>query len=215
MALNTSTSMPPVGSPPYSIFGGWSIGDSLPYINANSNNFDSRIVTLENARVNLSTQVNAVSTEIFNANSVFQIPTITQTLPSKTGAGFSSTITDTGITPIVISRTTSTSKLIIELTGGVYTLTSGQSLTTYFYISLGTSPYADLLGHPVEYAIRTGGGNDNKPHNARASYLPSSNLPPGTQIGVKVYAKISNSSQFWHNATLNNIPITFSVTEIA
>jgi len=46
MALNTDSSFPPGGSAPYRISREWCIGDSLTFINLNSENFDSRIETV-------------------------------------------------------------------------------------------------------------------------------------------------------------------------
>lgn len=46
MALNTSTSFPPIGPGPYRIDREWCIGDSLNYININSTIFDSRTIDL-------------------------------------------------------------------------------------------------------------------------------------------------------------------------
>ena len=46
MAVNTDQNFPPQGPAPYRIDRSWCLGDSLVYINANTNNFDSRIDNL-------------------------------------------------------------------------------------------------------------------------------------------------------------------------
>lgn len=43
MALNNNTNFPPSGPAPYRIDRTWCLGDSLPYLNANFTNFDTRI----------------------------------------------------------------------------------------------------------------------------------------------------------------------------
>lgn len=46
MAVNTDQNFPPQGPAPYRIDRSWCLGDSLAYLNANTNNFDSRIDNL-------------------------------------------------------------------------------------------------------------------------------------------------------------------------
>ena len=54
MALNTDPNFPPSGNAPFAINREWCMGDSLGYINANSDNFDSRINNVTTNFVSLS-----------------------------------------------------------------------------------------------------------------------------------------------------------------
>jgi hypothetical protein len=63
MALNNSAVFPPIGNAPYRINREWCIGDSLGYINANSENFDNRIITLET-----KTNTGSTSSPLYHIN---------------------------------------------------------------------------------------------------------------------------------------------------
>jgi hypothetical protein len=77
MALNNSTDMPPIGDGPYRIYNGWCLGDSLVFINANSTNFDNRIIAnstaLAAASATLTTQTANTSSTIITTLSTVPI----------------------------------------------------------------------------------------------------------------------------------------------
>jgi hypothetical protein len=54
MPLNTDPNFPPSGNAPYAINREWCMGDSLGYMNANFDNFDTRINTVSTNFVSLS-----------------------------------------------------------------------------------------------------------------------------------------------------------------
>lgn len=54
MPLNTDPNFPPSGNAPYAINREWCMGDSLGYMNANFDNFDTRINTVSTYATNLS-----------------------------------------------------------------------------------------------------------------------------------------------------------------
>lgn len=58
MALNYDSNFPPGGNAPFAIDRTWCLGDSLGYINANSVNFDSRIIANTTALASASATLN-------------------------------------------------------------------------------------------------------------------------------------------------------------
>jgi hypothetical protein len=63
MALNNDPNFPPGGNAPYKINREWCVGDSLGYINANSENFDTRLGVLEGI-----TNINNISSPLYTIN---------------------------------------------------------------------------------------------------------------------------------------------------
>lgn len=199
--------------------GSQSIGDSLSSINTNALNFDTRITSLEFNRTSITNTLNTVSTEVFNTNSVVQIVSNTETIAAvkSTGTNASYTYqnpTATPITSLTLIRTTNTSKILIELTGGVTNLLSDRFLYTYFYISLNGDQPLNRIGNPVEVKFRSGGGAVREPHYAKAVYVPSNALVAGTTISVQVWAKLTARDNWWHDPTISQVPFTFTLTEI-
>ena len=124
----------------------------------------------------------------------------------------STSITDTGITSVSITRSTATSKILLELTGGMLS-SSSYHTETYFYVSHDGGSYADAGGGIIEFHENTG-GTGRRPHVARYIYTPSTSV---ATIAAKVYYKVENAASYWHNGTFatgGNVPFVFSITEI-
>jgi hypothetical protein len=119
----------------------------------------------------------------------------------------STTIADSGITSVSITRTTTTSKILLEVTGG-QARSGGYSLETYFYVSHNSGAYADAGGGVVEYIFHSGGTGWHA-HVARYVYTPTSTV---TSVAAKVYYKIQNGGPYWHEG--GGPPFVFTLTEI-
>jgi len=82
MALNNDTNFPPQGGAPYRLNREWCVGDSLGYINANSENFDDRLISVED------------KTNIANTSSpLYKLNNILTTAPIFVPAGYTSAST--------------------------------------------------------------------------------------------------------------------------
>jgi hypothetical protein len=122
----------------------------------------------------------------------------------------STTIADSGITSVSITRTTTTSKILLEVTGGSAYSTGGHASYTYFYVSHNGATYADAGGAIVEYFYASG-SQDYQAHAARYVYTPSSDV---TTIAAKVYYKVDNNAAAWNSGTPSAVPFIFTLTEI-
>lgn len=197
------------------------IGDSLSSINANALNFDNRILSLEANRTSIVNSLDTLNQEVFNSNSVVQTISNTQNVAAVQSVGTNTSFTYqtptfvSGITPLSLIRTTNTSRILIELTGGTTNLLSDRYLYTYFYISTdGGLSYQDLINAPVEVRFRSGGGAIKEPHYARGLIQPNTNIEAGTAISVQVRAKLSARNNWWHYTVDGQVPFTFTLTEI-
>ena len=195
------------------------IGDSLTSINTNAQNFDNRITSLESNRTSIVNSLNTISAEVFNANSIVQIVTNTQVLSEVKSTGTNTVFTyqnptATSITAVTLNRTTNTSKILIELTGGITNLLSDRFLYTYFYVSLNNAQYQNPFGtNPVEVKFRSGGGAVREPHYAKGVFTPNTSYTTGTPIAVQVWAKLSARDNWWHDPVAQ-VPFTLTMTEI-
>ena len=146
--------------------------------------------------------------------SVLQIVTGVQTISSSITA-VSATPADTGITPLTLTRTTTTSKILIDLTGG-HGVSGAAAWWTYFFVSENGGAYSNVAGTnvAVEGTLLTGGGGRD-PHTARYVYTPASGV---TTIAAKVYYKNQSSAALWHSVEATfyqGQPFVFTMTEIA
>jgi len=132
---------------------------------------------------------------------------VQSSVTSIAGSLASTTIADSGITSVSITRTTTTSKILLEVTGG-QARSGGYSLETYFYVSHNSGAYADAGGGVVEYILHSGGTGLHA-HVARYVYTPTSTV---TSVAAKVYYKIQSGGPYWHEGV--GPPFVFTLTEI-
>ena len=147
------------------------------------------------------------------AGSVLQVQSNVTTSASNIT---SATIADSGIAALSMTRTTTTSKILLEVTGG-RCLVNGYESWTYFYVSENAGAYADVASGPVEYN-QDNAGTGQFTHTARYLYTPSTSV---TSIAAKVYYKNTGGTTatgLWHygTATAGSVPpFVFTMTEIA
>lgn len=145
-------------------------------------------------------------------NSILQIVSSTTSLATMATTVVTSPAHISGIPDLSLTRKTTTSKILMELTGGQCLVNSASLVRTYFYISQNGGAYANFDGtsNPVE-AQDEGSGPSNKPHCARALFTPASNI---TTITLRVYYALAATTGNWHVNT-NSVPIILTMTEIA
>lgn len=193
------------------------IGNSLNTIN---NNYQAlRVGVCDN-----QDQINALRTLLFDLSGAIQttpslsagqvLQVVTQTTNLNQIGGAITSITDTGIPALTLTRKSTNSKILIDLVGGRAYTNSLAPTRTYFYALLnGVGSYANIDGssRSVEYLDSVSGVWST--HNARYLYTPSSAT---TTIALKVYYSISSAtSTFWHYVGTTAEPLILTMTEIA
>jgi hypothetical protein len=99
LSLNTNSSFPPPGNPPYRINREWCVGDSLGYINANTESFVNAFNTLENSVVGQNGSVTNINSKLLAApifipvryNTLSNQNVIISNVGSRSNAGLNST----------------------------------------------------------------------------------------------------------------------------
>jgi hypothetical protein len=224
ISINNDPNFPPTGAGPYRIDRTWCLGDTLPYLNGNTTIFANEINSLGTALASTSanlvtgytTLVNSTSSNLNNQISetgkVLQV--VAQTTDLSQLGGAITSITDTGIPALTLTRKSTTSKILIDLIGGRAYTNSLAPARTYFYIQLnGSGSYVNIdgSGRSVEYLDSS--TQVWTPHSARYFYTPISTT---TTISLKVYYSISTAaSTFWHHVGTTAEPFILTMSEIA
>jgi len=191
------------------------IGDSLGYINANTNYLGTRSITNSTNIQTLSSQIIAATLPGTAIQSSTRQQTLTGTVIATTS------ITDSGLTEITISSRQPTSKILIELTGGrQQCATAATGFYTWFYVSENSLPYVVPVYGGTGTALNAAEfvysptANMQGPHVARLLYTPG---PTINTISAKVYIQRYNATgnYNWNLSDTNaSIPFIFSITEI-
>jgi len=206
----------PVSVGPYYIDRDDCIGDSLAWINANTNYLGYNI-SLNTANIaSLQTQIN-------NAT----LPgTVIQTSYSQISAGdiTRNSTTPTEVTQVgtvtILSRQQTTSNIKIELQGGsAFCGTAGKGFRTWFYVNEGAGWQIPRTGGngTIWNAVQLKtfpSTSTTDPHQAVFIYKPG---PGVTSISAKVYAaSLDTTSVNWNRGNNTNgvVPILFSISEI-
>jgi hypothetical protein len=121
----------------------------------------------------------------------------------------STSISDSGITAVSLTRKLSNSKILLTLNGGRFAISGGNAVSTYFYVSHNGGTYANVTSGRLAF-ISQGGGSMTGTHSVIFIYTPASNI---TTIAFKVYYATNSSSVNWHQG--NAEPFFVSISEIS
>lgn len=190
------------------------IGDSLGFINANTNYLAYTINALS---ANNTTLINSLSSQTTSTGAVLQIISTTQVPPNITAGA---TIASTGLTPITITRKRNNSRLLYELTGGRWAVTStALGHNTWIYVSENSGTYTHHNGSPATTAnsqqfIYTSSAGVQGSHCIRAFYTPGNAV--STVSFLPYIQRFSTANSTWNVGDVSAIvPIIMTVTEIA
>jgi len=203
---NIFTPGPPIAAGPYYIDREDCIGDSLAWINSNTNYLATNI--LQN-----TSNINNLQTQLTNATSpgtILQSQIVSQVLGTIASPA---ALTDVAGMPVISinNRKQNISKILIELTGGRYSAPSTAGFSTFFYVRENNNPWISLP-YPAEHVF-VSSATVQAPHNAKYVYTPGSTI---TSISTKVVIiRRGSTANSWNLANTEAIvPFVFSITEI-
>lgn len=130
------------------------------------------------------------------------------------------TQTDTGVTPIDMTRTQNDSKFLISISGGRSLAVSSSGYHTYFYAKEGSGSYANVndgtgYQQAVEFLFTPDGNNIQIPHSAQFLYTPTSSTDDCSfKIYFTRFGSISTAT-YWNRYDSNGVGFCFTVMEIA
>lgn len=130
------------------------------------------------------------------------------------------TQTDTGVTPIDMTRTQNDSKFLISISGGRSLVVNGGGYHTYFYAKEGSGSYANVndgtgYEQAVEFLYTPDATNQQLPHSAQFLYTPTSSTD---DCSFKIYFTRFGSvttETAWNRYDSNGNGFCFTVMEIA
>jgi len=197
------------------------IGDSLAWINANTNYLGYNVVQNTNSINSLQSQINDAT----KPGTILQQSISSQVMGLINADNNLAIPKDSGLGEVSIARSSPTSKIILELRGGHYRCaTASSGFFSWFYVDEGTGFAIPGTGgggtanNSVEYVFSPTIGIEGQ-HNAKLIYTPSPTLGAGTLIRARVYIARANTTTYvWNRndggATSLAVPFTFSITEI-
>lgn len=174
MALNTDSSFPPGGNPPYRIDRDWCMGDSLPYMNQNFANFDNRLIELSTFFIAIS----SFSTNLSAKDS------------STIDLNFNS-ITNT-ISAFIVDGSIDASKLGGTLLGNIITR-SGRASLTASNLSGSLIAYPDVqISNLVNNQALVWNASNNRWENVVVATQGAS-----VTLGLKNDIKVEDTANSW------------------